>query len=112
MKWSGWFVASFLVVAACGDEIDPGSRVLDFRLLAVQADKPYAAPGEEVKVTTLTHEPFGRAITYGWAACSRPDSTSANCCIDKLVEDSKTTGKSPFVSIGTDPTFVTTIPTN
>ena len=42
----GRVAVSFLAIAlaACGADFDPGSRVTDFRVMAVQADAPYAAP--------------------------------------------------------------------
>lgn len=106
--------ASFaLAPLACGDDFAPGSRVTDFRLLAVQADKPYAAPGEEVQLSTLSHEPFGRPITWAWTTCVKPRDTTVNACLAKIGEDAtKPGGGAPIVTGIGNSTFRTTIPAN
>lgn len=109
------FVAAVSLAApmGCGEEFDPASRVTDFRLLAVQADKPYAAPGEEVQLTTLSHEPFGRPITWAWTTCVKPDDTTVNACLAKIVQDARIGGGQLPVSVGPGrSTFKTVIPAN
>jgi len=75
------FFASLLVgllemmVVGC-NEFDPVSRITDFRLIAVRADKPYASPGERVELTTLSHEPLGRPVTWAWTTCVGPRDTT------------------------------------
>lgn len=102
-----------LVAVGCGEELDPAGRVTDFRLIAVRADKPYAAPGEQVQISTLFHEPFGRPITWAWATCVGPKDTTVNGCLAKVVEDARASGRSPFVSMGIDRSaFSTTVPAN
>ncbi len=94
-------------------EFDPGSRVTDFRLLAVQADKPYAAPGEQVHLETLSHEPFGRPITWAWTTCVKPRDTTVNACLAKIAEDARASGAPPAITMGVGKsTFDTTIPAN
>jgi hypothetical protein len=106
-------VSSFAFTLACGEEFDPGSRVTDFRLLVVKADKPYAAPGEEVQLTTLHHEPFGRPITWAWTTCVKPRDTTVNACLAKIAEDAQASGSPPSVAGGPgESTFKTTIPAN
>lgn len=102
-----WGVLGFAGLApiACGAEFEPASRVNDFRLIAVRADKPFAAPGERVELTTLSHEPFGRPITWGWATCVKPRATTANACLAKAAEDGKSLAMGQGMS-----TFATTIP--
>ncbi len=80
------------LLAACGAEFDPGSRVTDFRLLAVGADAPYAAPGETVHLTALAHEPAGRPISYAWLTCENPADTSALGCVAEASPSSLQTG--------------------
>lgn len=97
---------------ACGEEFAPGSRVEDFRLLAVRADKPYAAPGERVELTTLSHEPFGRPITWAWATCEKPLDTTAVACLARIVETAQATGQIPLTMGQGLSSFGTTIPAN
>jgi hypothetical protein len=97
----------------CGDEFEPGSRLTDFRLIAVQADKPYAAPGEEVQLTTLSYEPFGRPVTWAWATCVKPDDTTVNACLAKIGEVAAKAGGVVPVTTGVGlSTWKTTIPAN
>jgi hypothetical protein len=97
---------------ACGEEFAPASRVDDFRLMAVGADKPYAAPGERVELTTLSHEPFGRPITWAWATCVKPLDTTATACVAKIIETAQVTGQLPLTMGQGMSTFGTTIPAN
>lgn len=83
-------------LAACGSEFDPVSRVTDFRLIAVRADKPFAAPGDTVTLTTLSHEPFGRPVTWAWGTCVLPSSANATGCLQKIAEDDRS-GRRKFV---------------
>ncbi|HSO33542.1 MAG TPA: hypothetical protein VLT33_13505 [Labilithrix sp.] len=101
-----------LAPTACGAEFDPASRVTDLRLIAVQADKPYAAPGERVELTTLSHEPFGRPLTWGWATCVKPDETTVTACLAKIAEQAQATGQLPLTMGQGLSSFGTTIPAN
>lgn len=101
-----------LAAVACGEDFAPASRVDDFRIMAVRADRPYAAPGERVELTTLSHEPFGRPITWAWATCEKPLDTKAVACIAKIVETAQATGQIPLtMGLGMS-TFGPTIPAN
>jgi hypothetical protein len=103
--------AAALAPIACGSDFDPASRVSDFRLLAVRADKPYAGPGERVELTTLSHEPFGRPVTWAWATCVKPDDTTASACLAKFAEDAKAAGAYPPITLGSGlSSFTATIP--
>ena len=90
-----------LAVAACGATFDPGTRVTDFRLLAVAVDKPYAAPGEEVTATTLTVEPFGRPVTYAWTTCVNPGDSTVNACL-AAIQGAAAAGRPPEIVQGQD----------
>lgn len=96
-------------VAACGSDFDPGSRVSDYRLVAVALDKPYAAPGEEVVATTLAHEPFGRPVTYAWTTCLAPRDSTVNACLEKIAEDARA-GRTPAIQQGPDTTYRWRVP--
>lgn len=51
-----WPVASVLASLACAPEFDPPSEIEGLRVLAVQKDRPYARPGEDVTLTMLWHD--------------------------------------------------------
>jgi hypothetical protein len=65
-----------VTLSACGPEFDPPSIVESLRVIAVQKDRPYAAPGEDVRLTILYAdgaEDAGRAIEIGWlTGCVNP----------------------------------------
>jgi hypothetical protein len=86
-------------LAGCGADFAPGSRVDDFRLLAVGADRSYAAPGETVSLSALWHEPFGRPLSWAWTSCVNPDDTTAAGCLDALMAESRS-GRPPIVATG------------
>lgn len=110
-RWGKWALAAF-ALSGCS-EFDPGSRVTDFRLIAVQADKPYAAPGEKVHLQTLSHEPFGRPVTWAWTTCVKPRDTTVNACLAKIAEDARANGGPIPISMGEGKsTFDTTVPSN
>ncbi len=78
------FLAATLLVAGCGSDFDPASRVQGLRILATRVDKPYAAPGETVTFEALAVNPNGEPISISWAACARPLSPSALGCVRTL----------------------------
>ncbi|HMJ52772.1 MAG TPA: hypothetical protein VK540_11870 [Polyangiaceae bacterium] len=76
--------AAMMFAPGCGGDFDPASRVTDLRVLAVRADAPYAAPGQGVHLDALAFDPEARAITWGWALCVNPASSSAAGCLAAL----------------------------
>jgi hypothetical protein len=88
------------LVTACGDALDPSSRVVSLRVLAQETDIPYAAPGETVHVRSLVHDPEGRTLNWAWAACVNPSSTGVDGCIAKLAMDSADTGSLTLLASG------------
>jgi hypothetical protein len=74
-------MAGALALVACGPDFDPASRVVDLRVLAVRADRPFAHPGETVHLDALAIEPRGRALTWGWATCQNPEDVSVAGCL-------------------------------
>jgi len=54
-------VLSLTGAVGCGPDFDPSSELKTLRVLGVKKDKPYAAPGETVKLQLLWHDPKGRA---------------------------------------------------
>ena len=84
-KWTLWGAAALaLNTFACTDRLDPSSRVVDLRVLAVQADEPYAHPGDTVHLTALGVDPRERALTWGWATCENPKDSTALSCLEEL----------------------------
>lgn len=87
-------------LAACGADFDPGSRVSTLRVLAVQADQPFARPGETVTLSSLSYDPEGRTVNFAWATCANPEESTVEGCLTKLAADSQASGAQPFVAQG------------
>ncbi|HEX2879082.1 MAG TPA: hypothetical protein VHO25_06060, partial [Polyangiaceae bacterium] len=69
-------LAALCLLPSCAPEFDPASELNSLRMLAVQKDKPYARPGEDVRLQLLWHdgtdEP-SREIQIQWlAGCYNP----------------------------------------
>ncbi len=97
--------------AGCGSDFDPGSRVAGTRVLAVQADRPYAHPGEQVTLTALGYDTQGRALEWGWTTCLDPDSTAVTACLLRLADDLARGAPPPFQA-GSASTATVTVPTD
>jgi hypothetical protein len=92
-------------LTACDeDDFDPGSRVVDFRVLAMQADNPYARPGETVHLSSLSHDPAARPVTWAWAACVNPSSSSVEGCLQEVAEAAALNQTSPILAMGVEQT--------
>src|SRR5688572_3714557 len=76
-----------LLLLGCDEALEPGSKVDSFRVLAEQADLPYAHPGETVQLTSLSHDPEGRSINWAWASCVNPASSNLEGCLAKIAEN-------------------------
>jgi len=76
-----------LALSACEAEFDPGTQVSSLRVLAVQADIPYAHPGDTVRLQALSYDPLARPITWAWAACPTPAGSSVDACLDQVRAD-------------------------
>lgn len=79
------FFLPFLALG-CDKPPEPGSKVDSFRVLAEQADLPYAKPGETVQLTTLSFAPQSRPVQWAWATCVNPASSSLEGCLTKIAE--------------------------
>jgi len=75
-----------LLALGCADEVEPGTKVDSLRVLAQQADLPFAHPGETVQLRSLSYDPQGRAITWAWASCVNPSESSLEGCIGRIAE--------------------------
>jgi hypothetical protein len=73
-----------LCLLACDQEFEPGSKITSPRILALQADRPYARPGEQVELSLLAANPDGAALQWAWATCTLPESSTIQSCIDGL----------------------------
>src|SRR5688572_1206346 len=93
----GLGLAALPVCACAPDDFEPGSRVTSLRVLAMQADLPYAAPGEPVQLGTLSIDPQGRPLTWAWAACVTPASSELFACFEKIALDTAA-GEPPLIA--------------
>lgn len=73
-----------LLALACEEPLEPGSKVDSFRVLAQQADQPYAKPGETVKFTSLSFDPQSRPVSWLWASCVNPPDSSVEGCLTQI----------------------------
>ncbi len=109
---AGAWLAS-LSLAGCGADFDPGSYVSSLRVLSVQADKPYAAPGETVHFEATAYDPAGRTIDWAWLACDSPASSSVEGCVAEIGQTALATGELPLLASGPDVDAVDyTVPAN
>jgi hypothetical protein len=76
------FVILFL--SACGDTLAPSSRLTNLRLLAVEADKPAAEPGDTVSLRALYADSDARPLQWGYALCDGASSSAALDCLRAL----------------------------
>jgi hypothetical protein len=81
-----WASLTALFALGCSDQLEPGSKVDSFRVLAEGADLPYARPGETVKLTSLAYDPAARPITWAWASCTNPSDSNLEGCLAKIAE--------------------------
>src|SRR5215469_11844801 len=95
--------AGIALIAGCGADFDPSSRVTGPRVLAVRADLPYAPPGATVQLSALAVDPAARPLTWGWGTCVDPGSSDVVTCIDGL-------DWSTFTIAPDTPDFTVTIP--
>ncbi len=65
------------VLASCGNDFDPASKITSVRILASRADKPYAKPGDSVELELLAvdgRKDKSRPMMLSWvpAPCINP----------------------------------------
>src|SRR3954465_2409477 len=88
-----------VALAGCAADFEPGSDVTSLRVLAVQADHPFAHPGETVQLQALSYDPLDRPLTWAWAACPNPASSSVGDCFDE-VGAIAAGGETPLLALG------------
>lgn len=69
-------LVALVLLTGCGPEFEPQGRIDSLRVLAVQKDRPYAAPGDEVRLEMLWadgSEEAGRPVEIAWfSGCHNP----------------------------------------
>ena len=75
-----------LLMLGCEEQLEPGTKIDSFRVLAEHVDQPYAHPGEQVQLTTLAYDPQNRAVTWAWASCVNPPSSNLEGCLARIAE--------------------------
>jgi hypothetical protein len=90
-----WALAlSVSLCAACtGGDFAPASRLTDLRLVAVQADKPAAEPGDAVKLSAIYHDEAERPLNIGYAMCDGSTSSAALDCLRVMDLDTLVIGQ-------------------
>ena len=94
--WRGPLIA--LILASCEPSSYPPASFVDtLRVLAVQADKPLAEPGERVHLEALVADPLGagRPIAFAWGTCDNPGSAEIAACAAQ-VRSFETTSSASF----------------
>ena len=81
MKHIGLTICLLTLGACSGGDFAPASRLDGLRLVAVQADKPSAAVGEEVHLSAIYHDSEGRSLNFGYALCDGSASSAALDCM-------------------------------
>ncbi len=99
-------LAASLLLFGCGEDFDPGSRVTDFRVLALQSDPAYVSPGERAQLRVLSHQPSGTPVNYAWAVCPSPREVTTEGCLEQLAELERTSGEIPLLGMGEELTEV------
>lgn len=86
-------VVATAIGGGCGAPFDEPSDVSELRILAVVADKPYAAPGDEVKLDMTYHDGLGasdpdageRPVQITWiGGCFNPTGDQYFGCFESL----------------------------
>jgi hypothetical protein len=93
------------VLAACGDDFTPYSKLDRLRVLAVAAEPPTPLPGQTTTVSALVFAPAGGSPSYHWTWCpaEAPASRQYQCALDPALAAQLFT---PFL----DPTVATLPP--
>jgi hypothetical protein len=80
------FACLLPMLSACSEALEPGTKVDSLRVLAQAVDRPYAHPGETVKLSALAIDPSERPITWAWASCLNPNDTTLSSCLERIAE--------------------------
>ncbi len=83
MKRFAFAACGGMFLLSCdGVNFEPASLVNSLRVLAVQADRPFASPGQSVHLEALIADPLGqgRNVTVAWGTCINPGSAEVSTC--------------------------------
>ena len=86
MRLRTWIVAAVTVGLACSDNFDPISKVKSLRVIAVEADPPYASAGSSPDLALTFVDALGpRDIQLTWfRPCTLPGQASYLACLPGL----------------------------
>ncbi len=74
-----------LGVSACGEGFDSPAEVKTLRVLGLQKDAPYPAPGQTVNFSLLFHDPENRDVkVYFSEPCANPPGDLYRACLPQL----------------------------
>ena len=66
-------VGAWVTWSGCGAEFEPYNELSGFRVMAIQADRPWVGEGEPVEATALVHTTTaGAEVTWRWSWCPLP----------------------------------------
>lgn len=74
-----WMAAALMVLASCGDDFDPASKITSVRLLGARVEpvgdpqRAWPRPGEEVEISHVVVGPEGGQPSVGFAALACVD---------------------------------------
>jgi hypothetical protein len=112
-------IAPLLVILAalgCGAELDPAHEVKTLRVLGVQKDHPYAAPGEDVSLSILWHDGSPKAprpVSVIWfSGCVNPPGDLYYGCFESFAGLEPGLGGElpPGMKVGFGDSFAFTMP--
>jgi hypothetical protein len=81
------YVLGLGLLGGCGEDFKPGSRIESPRILALQADRSFARPGEDVALTLLAANPHDEPLEWAWTTCTLPPSSTVDDCLETLDGD-------------------------
>lgn len=82
-----YYLMNTILMLGCGHDFQPGSRIDTPRLLALQADAPFARPGETVALTLLAPNPHHVPLEWAYGTCTLPPSSTVDDCLEHLDGD-------------------------
>jgi hypothetical protein len=100
---------ALFATVGCGPQFDPGNELKTLRVLAVKKDKPYAQPGDTVKLQLLWHDVKGRTDIQSAfvGGCVNPPGDLYYGC---FAQYGRGGAGGPGLSIGQGDTFEVTLP--
>lgn len=69
-------LALLVLSLGCSEDFDPYNELLNFRVLAVRAEKPTIAFGEAARLDALTYNPDDSPVSWSWSWCPATEGAS------------------------------------